>query len=179
MGLRKLKSLKHNGKRLTDILDAHQRYWASKEGGVRADLTGADLSGADLSKLDLAGAILEFPVSALFSKEKITSYLRSDLFDRISLHDEGMADPLSIIGNIAFSSSPQFANSDHRFGELYGRTGVDKVTASKPFNCTEETAAFVADLHFSQAIHDLYFFVANAVRAQISRRFHRHQTEQL
>ena len=59
MGLRKLKSLKHNGKKLVDILEAHERYWASKEGGARADLTGADLSGADLSKLNLAGAILQ------------------------------------------------------------------------------------------------------------------------
>jgi uncharacterized protein YjbI with pentapeptide repeats/predicted nucleic acid-binding protein len=58
MGLRKLKSLKHNGKKLVDILEAHQRYWASKQGGARADLTGADLSGADLSKLNLAGAVL-------------------------------------------------------------------------------------------------------------------------
>jgi len=59
MGLRKLNSLKHNGKKVAEILAAHERFWAGKEGGARADLSGADLSGADLSKLNLAGANLQ------------------------------------------------------------------------------------------------------------------------
>ena len=58
MGLRKPKSVKHNGKTLAQILEAHERFWAHKEGGTRADLTGADLSETDLSGLDLAGAML-------------------------------------------------------------------------------------------------------------------------
>jgi len=58
MGLRKLKQLKHNGRKVTDILEAHERFWSGKQGGARADLGGADLSGADLSKLNLAGANL-------------------------------------------------------------------------------------------------------------------------
>lgn len=58
MGLRKLKELRHNGKKVVEILDAHERFWSGKVGGARADLSGADLSGADLSKLNLAGANL-------------------------------------------------------------------------------------------------------------------------
>ena len=59
MGLRNIKKLKHNGKTLEQILKAHELFWASKEGGARADLTGADLSGADLTEINLAGAILK------------------------------------------------------------------------------------------------------------------------
>jgi Pentapeptide repeats (8 copies) len=58
MGLRKLKSIKHNGKRLSDILEAHQLFFSGKDGGTRADLSGADLSRADLSGVNLSGAIL-------------------------------------------------------------------------------------------------------------------------
>ena len=58
MGLRKPKSIKHNGKSLTEILEAHERFFTGKEGGARADLTGADLSNADLSEINLTGAIL-------------------------------------------------------------------------------------------------------------------------
>src|SRR5579885_1060704 len=58
MGLKKPKSIKHNGKRLSDILEAHECFFRGKEGGARADLSGADLSGADLSGVNLAGAIL-------------------------------------------------------------------------------------------------------------------------
>jgi len=39
----------HGGKRLSEILEAHQLFFSGKDGGVRADLDGADLSGADLS----------------------------------------------------------------------------------------------------------------------------------
>jgi len=59
MGLRNLKKIKHNGKTLEVILKAHEMFWASKEGGARADLAGADLSGADLKEMNLAGAILK------------------------------------------------------------------------------------------------------------------------
>ena len=49
MGLRKPKSIKHKGKSLMEILEAHERFFTGKDGGARADLTGADLSGVDLS----------------------------------------------------------------------------------------------------------------------------------
>jgi uncharacterized protein YjbI with pentapeptide repeats len=58
MGLRKAKSIQHNGKKLTDILEAHARFFQGKEGGARADLAGADLSRADLQGVNLSGAIL-------------------------------------------------------------------------------------------------------------------------
>jgi uncharacterized protein YjbI with pentapeptide repeats len=58
MGLRKTKSIKHNGKKLVDILEAHERFFSMREGGERADLTGADLSNADLSGVNLSGVIL-------------------------------------------------------------------------------------------------------------------------
>src|SRR5438874_10895214 len=58
MGLRKPKSIKHNGKSLVEILEAHERFFTGKDGGARADLTGADLSHADLSGVNLSGAIL-------------------------------------------------------------------------------------------------------------------------
>src|SRR6266702_4027830 len=56
MGLRRPKSIKHKGKSLADILEAHERFFSGKEGGTRADLTGADLSHADLSGANLSGA---------------------------------------------------------------------------------------------------------------------------
>src|SRR6267143_2418914 len=58
MGLRKPKNIKHNGKSLADILEAHQRFFSGKDGGVRAELTGADLSHTDLSGTNLSGTIL-------------------------------------------------------------------------------------------------------------------------
>src|SRR5712664_3735496 len=58
MGLRKPKNIKHNGKSLAGILEAHERFFSGKDGGVRADLTGADLSHADLTGVNLTGAIL-------------------------------------------------------------------------------------------------------------------------
>src|SRR6266480_642801 len=58
MGLRKPKSIKHHGTSLADILEAHERFFSGKDGGVRADLTGADLSHADLSEANLSGSIL-------------------------------------------------------------------------------------------------------------------------
>src|SRR5260370_10378154 len=58
MGLRRPKSIQHNGKSLADILEAHERFFSGKDGGVRADLTGADLSHADLSGANLSGTIL-------------------------------------------------------------------------------------------------------------------------
>src|SRR5437016_4158133 len=58
MGLRKPKNIKHNGKALVDILEAHERFFSGKDGGVRADLSGANLSRADLSGANLSGTIL-------------------------------------------------------------------------------------------------------------------------
>jgi uncharacterized protein YjbI with pentapeptide repeats len=58
MGLKKAKSITHNGKKLTEILEAHERFFRGQDGGERANLAGADLSGADLSGVNLSGAIL-------------------------------------------------------------------------------------------------------------------------
>ena len=58
MGLRKLNRVEHGGRSLTDILEAHERFFRGKDGGVRADLSSADLSKADLSGVNLSGAIL-------------------------------------------------------------------------------------------------------------------------
>src|SRR5258708_20901269 len=58
MGLRKPKSIKHNGKSLADILEAHELFFRGKDGGARADLTGADLSHVGLTGANLSGAIL-------------------------------------------------------------------------------------------------------------------------
>src|SRR5216683_1146196 len=58
MGLRKPKSIKHNGRTLAEILEAHERFFRGKDGGARADLTGAELSRMDLSGANLPGADL-------------------------------------------------------------------------------------------------------------------------
>src|SRR5438445_2146481 len=52
------KSISHNGKRLTDILAAHQRFFLGQANGERCDLTGADLARADLQGVNLSGALL-------------------------------------------------------------------------------------------------------------------------
>lgn len=62
--LRSPNSIRHNGKRLSDILAAHEKFIRGDETGTRADLTGADLSRANLEKANLAyvnfhGAVLE------------------------------------------------------------------------------------------------------------------------
>ena len=43
---------------LKEILDNHKMWLAGKEGGKRADLSGANLRGADLRDADLRGADL-------------------------------------------------------------------------------------------------------------------------
>jgi uncharacterized protein YjbI with pentapeptide repeats len=53
-GLRSPDRIRHNGKRLSDILAAHAKFVRGDESGVRADLAGADLSRADLHKMNLA-----------------------------------------------------------------------------------------------------------------------------
>ncbi len=58
MGLRKPKSIHHNGKTVAAILEAHGLFFQGKDGGARADLSGANISGADLSGVNLSGAIL-------------------------------------------------------------------------------------------------------------------------
>ena len=58
MGLRKAKSIRHGGKTVAEILEAHARFFQGKDGGARADLTGADVSRADLSGADLSGVDL-------------------------------------------------------------------------------------------------------------------------
>src|SRR5271165_2052749 len=56
--LRKATTIRHNGKKLEDILDAHAKFHKGQPGGERADLSGADLSGKDFKKRDLTGALL-------------------------------------------------------------------------------------------------------------------------
>ncbi len=48
-GLRKPKSIRVGGKRLSDILEAHAKFHHGLPGGVRADLTEADLRFADFA----------------------------------------------------------------------------------------------------------------------------------
>ncbi len=43
---------------LQAILENHKKWLNSKEGGIRADLTGADLTFADLTRADLTDAVL-------------------------------------------------------------------------------------------------------------------------
>ena len=57
-GLRKPKNIRHGGRRLSEILEAHQHFCSGREGGVRADLSAADLRLADLHQANLTGAIL-------------------------------------------------------------------------------------------------------------------------
>ena len=64
MGLKKAKSITHNGKKLTEILEAHERFFRGQDGGQRANLAGADLSGADLGGVNLSGAVLTGAVNA-------------------------------------------------------------------------------------------------------------------
>ncbi len=54
----KAETIRHKGKKLKDILDAHEKFHKGYPGGERADLSGADLSKADLKKRDLTGANL-------------------------------------------------------------------------------------------------------------------------
>src|SRR3979490_2794127 len=55
--LRKATNIRHKGKKLEDILDAHEKYHKGHPGGERADLSGADLSRMDFKKRDLTGAL--------------------------------------------------------------------------------------------------------------------------
>ena len=50
-GLRKPKNIRHEGRRLSEILEAHQNFCVGRDGGVRADLRGADLRLANLQSL--------------------------------------------------------------------------------------------------------------------------------
>ena len=54
--LRKPKSIRHNGKRLSEILEAHRLHFQGKPGGTRADLSGADLRLADLQQAKISRA---------------------------------------------------------------------------------------------------------------------------
>ena len=56
--LRKATNIRHKGKKLEDILEAHAKYHKGQPGGKRADLSGANLSRVDFRKRDLTGALL-------------------------------------------------------------------------------------------------------------------------
>ena len=45
MGLKKAKSITHNGKKLTEILEAHERFFRGQDGGERANLPGRTCLG--------------------------------------------------------------------------------------------------------------------------------------
>ena len=71
-GLRSPGSMKHGGKRVSEILAAHAKFYAG-EGGAQANLEGADLANADfrgvnLSNANLTGAKLD---GANFRKAKL------------------------------------------------------------------------------------------------------------
>ena len=50
--------MKHNGKRLEDILESHVKFTKGDASGVRADLSGAKLAGANLHGANLSYALL-------------------------------------------------------------------------------------------------------------------------
>ena len=58
-GLRKPGRVKHNGQKLSEILDAHAKFVRREPGGVRADLAGADLSRCNLQGVNLTDALLQ------------------------------------------------------------------------------------------------------------------------
>ena len=47
------KSIRHKGKRVSEIIEAHQRFVRGDETGARADLSGADLKGVNLENMNL------------------------------------------------------------------------------------------------------------------------------
>src|SRR5580698_2493656 len=72
-GMRKPSGIRHNGKTVAEILEAHLNFFAGKPGGVRGDLSGADLRNIDLQGANLAGANLKGAklVRANFSGAKL------------------------------------------------------------------------------------------------------------
>jgi uncharacterized protein YjbI with pentapeptide repeats len=73
-GLRKQSSVKHNGKRVSEIVEANHLAHTGEPGGERADLAGAQLSrvdfgGADLTDANLKGARLD---GANFRRAKLS-----------------------------------------------------------------------------------------------------------
>jgi uncharacterized protein YjbI with pentapeptide repeats len=58
MGLKSTKSIVHGSKRVSEILEAHERFFSGKDGGVRADLTGANLRRRRPTEANFSGAVL-------------------------------------------------------------------------------------------------------------------------
>ena len=56
--MRDPKDILVNGKQLSEILESHKNWLMDKDGGERANLSGADLSRANLSRANLSGADL-------------------------------------------------------------------------------------------------------------------------
>ena len=102
------------------ILENHKKWLNNKEGGIRADLTGArltgaDLRGADLRGADLTGADLDFsswPLWCGSTKAKVDDRLSRQLvYHAICVmsqaqRSEFLKDPIA------------WANGFHRIGEL-------------------------------------------------------------
>ena len=59
--LRNPRSIRHNGKKLSEILEAHEKYHLGKPGGARADLSGAKLCRANLRASKLRDAKVHGP----------------------------------------------------------------------------------------------------------------------
>src|ERR1700722_20743038 len=57
-GLRNPKSIRLGGQRLSQILEAHEKFHRGLPGGVRSILDHADLSYSDLRGRDLTGSVL-------------------------------------------------------------------------------------------------------------------------
>jgi uncharacterized protein YjbI with pentapeptide repeats len=55
-GRRSPRSIRHKGKRVSQILEAHERFVRGDETGARADFSGAKLSNADFGRANLAYA---------------------------------------------------------------------------------------------------------------------------
>src|ERR1700676_5540941 len=55
-GLRSANGIRHNGKRLSEILEQHAKFVRGDETGARAELSGADLSRVNFYKVNLTYA---------------------------------------------------------------------------------------------------------------------------
>ena len=73
-GLRKQSSVKHNGKRVSDIVESNHRAHTGEPGGERADLAGAQLSRVDFGGADLTDADLREGSFASYDPKKGLSF---------------------------------------------------------------------------------------------------------
>ena len=67
-----------NSNELKEVLDKHTLFLKGKDGGERANLSGASLSGADLSGADFRGANLFWSNLIIYQSGLWTSYIQED-----------------------------------------------------------------------------------------------------